>query len=474
MNERYPLSEQQHDWLLHQVSAWRGRGIVTEEQAGQILALYETSEERQERRRSWLLYTLSALAMVLFGAATLLLVGYNWAALPAGMKLLLIFAAIVATHSLGIYLRYWRGARLASEALLLLGCLFYGAGVWLVAQIFHMSAHYPDGMFWWAVGVLPLTILIDSLVLHALLVALVAIWCGMEMIHFSQLGGLLFGWRWPIPNFCFPALLMAAPGLLMAYRSNSFWRVALYAPLIAWWTVLQPVAWKYSGNPVYFIGAVGALLLVVAESHARGSRLAIPYRTYGAVLFGGTLVPLSYWDFNQWTRSYESPWGALAMTVAIIGLATAIFVAAEYLRYRYLEQGQLESGKRIDDMRRRQWLPLAMTALMAGLSLVNLSQTSEGRVPEPVALIPTLTANAAMVALSLWLIFVGLREERGMPFAAGVLFFLFWMVIRYVDLFGEVGGMLGASLLFFICGCVLLSVVVFWRNRKRVQYAAVA
>jgi hypothetical protein len=267
---------------------------------------------------------------------------------------------------------------------------------------------------------------------------------------------------------------MAAPGLFMAYRSNSFWRVALYVPLIAWWTLLQPVAWRYNGNPVYFIGAVGALLLVVAESHARGSRLAIPYRAYGALLFGGTLVPLSYWHFNEWTRRNDSPGAALAMTVAIIALATGIFSAAEYLRYRYLERGQIGASRRIDDMRHRQWLPLILTALMAGLSLVNLSRTDLGRGPAEIVLIPTIAANAAMVALSLWLISVGLREERGTPFAAGVLFFLLWIVIRYVDLFGAVGGMLGASLLFFACGFVLLGVVLFWRNRKRVQYATVA
>jgi uncharacterized membrane protein len=404
----------------------------------------------------------------------MLLVGYNWAALPAAVKLLLIFSAIIGTYGGGIYLRYWRSARLASEALLLLGCLFYCAAIWLVAQIFHMSAHYPDGVFWWAVGVLPLAILVDSLVLHALLVALIATWCGMEMIHFARFGGLLFGWRLPIPNACYAALVMAAPGLFLAYRKSSFWRIALYVPLIAWWTLLQPVAWRYSGNPVYFIGAVGALLLVAAESHARGSRLAIPYRAYGALLFGGTLVPLSYWHFTEWTRTTESPGAALAMTVAIIALATGIFGCAEYLRYRCLEGGEIDAGRRIDDIRRRQWLPLIMVALMAGLSLVNLSQAGRAQRSAEIIMIPTLTANAAMVALSLWLIFVGLREERGMPFAAGVLFFLFWIVIRYIDLFGEVGGMLGASLLFFVCGLMLLGVVVFWRNRKQVQYASVA
>lgn len=471
MNQRQPLSEQQHGWLTAQLNAWSAAGLVSPDQSQQILALYESGEQRQDRRRSWLLYTLSALAMVLFGAATLLLVGYNWESLPAAAKLALVFAAIVVTYGVGIYLRYWREAKLASDAMLLLGCLFYGAAIWLIAQIFHMSAHYPDGVFWWAVGVLPLAILVDSLVLHALLVALVATWCGMEMTQFSRLGGLLFGWRWPIPNSCFQALLMIMPGLYLAYRTQSFWRVALYVPLIAWWTLLQPLAWRFDGNQVYFIGAVGALLLVVAESHARGSKLAIPYRAYGALLFGGTLLPVSYWQFhdNRWIHQ-SSPLAVIGMSAAILLLAVVIFGLAEWLRYRSLEQGDLAGVSRLDDIRQRQWLPLLCVALMAGLSFWNIRDVATGSQSPDAIWVPTLAANAAIVGLALWLISIGLREERGQPFAAGVLYFLLWTVLRYVDLFGEVGGMLGASLLFFLCGCALLGVAFFWRNRKRVQY----
>ena len=86
-------------------------------------------------------------------------------------------------------------------------------------------------------------------------------------------------------------------------------------------------------------------------------------------------------------------------------------------------------------------------------------------------MVPTVAANVAMAVLALWLIGVGLSEERGQPFAGGVLLFLLWILMRYIDLFGELGGMLGAALMFFVCGCVLLGVMLFWRNRKRVQYA---
>ncbi len=84
---------------------------------------------------------------------------------------------------------------------------------------------------------------------------------------------------------------------------------------------------------------------------------------------------------------------------------------------------------------------------------------------------PTILANVAMVALSLWLIRFGLTVDQGRPFGAGVAYLLLWTVLRYVDLFGAFGGMLGASLMFFLCGGALLGVALYWRKRKAVSLA---
>jgi len=43
-------------------------------------------------------------------------------------------------------------------------------------------------------------------------------------------------------------------------------------------------------------------------------------------------------------------------------------------------------------------------------------------------------------------------------------------VLRYVDLFAEVGGMLGASVMFFLCGAVLFGVARFWAHRKEIAH----
>ena len=87
------------------------------------------------------------------------------------------------------------------------------------------------------------------------------------------------------------------------------------------------------------------------------------------------------------------------------------------------------------------------------------------------ALLATVLVNVAMVAGAFWLMQTGLREDRGRPFSAGVLYFLLWAVLRYVDLFGGAGGMVGAAMMFFGCGAILFAVGRYWQGRKEVRYA---
>jgi len=80
-------------------------------------------------------------------------------------------------------------------------------------------------------------------------------------------------------------------------------------------------------------------------------------------------------------------------------------------------------------------------------------------------------ANAGMLLLALWLIQLGLREDRGQPFAAGIAYFLFWTILRYADLFADFAGMPGAALMFFLCGGGLFGVAIYWRHRKETRHA---
>jgi uncharacterized membrane protein len=443
------ITPKQRAWLLDELSLWRRDAIVSEQQAQRIADLYEGAGELAERGRSRAVFVLMAAAATLVGLAALLLIGYNWDQLSRWTKLAIVLGVIAVTHAAGFSLRYRRNAGALSENLFFLGCLFYGAGIWLVAQVFHINAHYPDGVWWWAIGVLPFALCLETRLLHTLLVGLLGLWAGMEVLEFGHLGGWLFG-RWDsLPNGAYSLPLLALPGIVWAYRRQSVQTLSLYVPLLAWWTVLQVFAWHLGSNPFYFVGSVGALLLVIAECHAAGSRFAIPYRYYGSLLVGGVLVPLSFYDLNKHlVGEWASRVGPPAL-LAILALAVVLVI------YRTVP--------------RRQAIPLGLALLMALLPLIAAG--CRGSSCADAALLPTVLVNVAMVAGAFWLMQLGLQEDRGRPFGAGVLYFLLWAVLRYVDLFGDFGGMLGAALMFFTCGGALFLVARYWQSRKEVRYA---
>lgn len=452
------ITDKQRGWLRGELSFWNSLGLLSSDQAARILELYGTLEDAAERRGARALFTLTSLAALLVGLAGLLLVGYNWEAMPAAAKLAIIFTVLLATHACAFLLRYHFGRRTASEIAFFLGCLLYGAAIWLVAQIFHINAGDADGFWWWAVGVLPFALGLDTLLLHALLVALLALYAG-----FATFGSLWVGFLGLPASGAYSTLVLALPGLVWAYRKNSSRTVALYAPLLAWWVILQPFAWRLQADPVYFVGLVGGLFLLVAECHSEENTLAIPYRFYGSLLTVGALIPLSYYSYQQHLHLDESATGMLIETALAVVLALGVALAmAEYDRRasgRPISLAQAVLGEN-----RRRWLPIGIILFLTLLVYWNLL------VGVGESLVPTVLANAAMVVLALWLIQVGLRADRGIPFSAGVLLFLLWAVLRYIDLFGDFGGMLGASLMFFLCGTTLFGVAQYWRRRKVVGH----
>lgn len=468
------ISDEQREWLQRQLADWSQQELVTADQAARILALYETAEETGARKRSHFSFAILGLAAFMIGLALFLLIGYNWDAIPRPGKLLLIFATLLGTYAGGLYLRFVRQAPRASEIVFFLGCLFYGAGIWLVAQVFHLSAHYPDGIWWWAIGVVPFALCLDSMLVHCLLVALLALWSGMEVIGFTHLAQRLFWGWWSIPNGAYTLPILAVPGVLWAYRHRSPATVGLYATLLGWWVVLQAIAWEFDALPVvYLIGILGCLYLIVAESHGDRSPYAIPIRLLGVAQLGGALVVLSFGGVHREgvrRAGYDSGSSfvaGFAECIAFLAIVACSLVIVAYLRPQPAGPARPPFA-RLLDVARRQHLPLGVAlGLVATWFWTIVSWSSSGDDGLASWLPPTIVANVAMLGLAHWLMRVGLREDRGRPFAFGVLYFLLWAVLRYVDLFADAGGMLGASLMFFLCGAALFGVGMFWHRRKK-------
>ena len=408
------VTRSQRDWLEGEIAIWQSMGLIDEDRSKALTGLYESRESFEARQKTRGLFTLLALAAFLVGLGVLLLVGYNWEQMPAPLKITAIFGALIATHATGFSLRYRLGWRALSEVAFFMGCLFFGAAIWLLAQIFHIESSNYDALWWWAIGVLPFALFLDEILLHLLFAGLLALWIGFEVLSLDRL-------IWGVPSAGYSLPLLIAPGLWWAYRKSSATTIGIYVPLLAWWVVLQPIAWKMQANPTFFIGAIGSLMLLVAALHPPRSELAIPYRFYGVVLVGATLIPLSFYQFHKEVIfNSGTMWvGGLEQMILILILAGATPIAAFFVQqksYSDLKQAHDSLARSIRQIVIRQSPPLSLLALFALLALL------ETTVSEP--LVSTIAANIAMVVVAFGLIRFGLTADRNRPFAAGVAYLL--------------------------------------------------
>jgi uncharacterized membrane protein len=446
-----PLPPHQRRWLVNELREWESAGVLQSGQASEILGMYQSEKTAAANTSARIVNALMSTAAMLVLTGVLLLISFNWQQLTTTSKLTIIFGAILATYVAAFTTRR-RGQLTVSNTLFFLGAAFYGCGIMLISQIFHMSGHAPDAVWWWALGTLPLAVALESSLIHALLAALLAIWSGMEILGTADIAAtsllrVRFG-----SEFALTLPLLAAPGVLLAVRTKTPTLLWLYAPLLTWWLTLQLFAWERhwnvrSDHPLYFLCAIGGLAMMIAQSHQARSAMALPWRTCGVILAGGCLLPLSFYDVHEspWSKSIDSS-GMVWQGVSILILSAGCLVIAGGL-----------AADRLPEMFQRQLLPLAVNLLMALLAFWS------GMFGEP--LVPTLLTNSLMLAFGVWLLLLGIREERGRPFAAGVLYVLLWTTIRYFDLFGSAGGMLGTAALFFTAGGILFASAWFWKNR---------
>ncbi|MSR32564.1 MAG: DUF2157 domain-containing protein [Gemmataceae bacterium] len=460
-----PIQQQQRSWLEWQSRDWAQRGVISSEQGLAILNLYETSETLGEKRRSFAFFSLVAISCLLASAALLLIIGYNWDYLPQAAKLGVIFGVTAGVQAAAFHLTINKGFVYLGESLTFLGCLCYGAAIWLIAQIFNLNAHYPDGFWWWAVGIIPLAFLGKTSLVWALAVFIQACWVGSEAFGDFNRSWFLFGFRVPIPYATWSYLLLAAPGFFWAYWKNSPVAMVLQLSGLYWWLLTLLVRFHDFCNPIFALSAVGVLFWLAGLCHFRQVQIGAAYRTLGFLI---TWCFFTFFGFHEaqreilrpWARNFDSQEALLKTLVGLLaGLAGSFLFWQGFTRLRRLPPEEQERRPR------EHFLALALLAFVAlfpgHLALACLFPEFKFFIP-----ISTLAANALMVMLSAWLLEEGIHRDNALFFFAGVASFLAWTIQRYIDLFGEFGGMLGAAGLFFLSALALLGVAIFWRKRK--------
>lgn len=426
-------------WLFKELEAWLAEGLVSSEQAERLRQRYAASAEGGN---SWGLMIFGGFGAVVAGLGIILMFAYNWQAMPKDAKLAVVFGALALAHLAGTWLRRLKHDGMA-EAAHLLGSMMFGAGIWLVAQIYHLSAHYPNAFFAWGIGALLLAWALPSALQGILACAILCIWAGAETFQFHS------------PMYLAP-ILMGVGILWLAWRQQS--KVLFACGVLA----LGFCEFVCCGHR-----AIGqfwpAIIALIAVQSLAMARLLQPWarhlpqaiaslRHSGTWIFYGLLYLVSYrgmsqeiiFDEHRWHWNDPGPveiaWLLLLAATALVPAGLAI---AAGLRNREAKSASFWF---------RLLLPAAWLLLIIGMLLAQV---------EGGYLIPWIVSNLLFLAGALAAIHRGIRSVRFSLVLLGSCSLALLVLGRYFDLIKDL----------FFRGAVFIAIgaglfAVAWQYQK--------
>lgn len=131
-----------------------------------------TSEQDKEDTQKKTIRIVVTIAAIFVGAGIFSFIASNWQEMTRPSKIVVILTAMLTSYSLGWYFKEKLNLIKTGEALILLGAIIYGAGIFLVAQMFNIRANWPDGFILWMLGTIAMAYAIESFALFYLAIPL--------------------------------------------------------------------------------------------------------------------------------------------------------------------------------------------------------------------------------------------------------------------------------------------------------------
>jgi uncharacterized membrane protein len=434
--------------VLKEIDEWLKDGLISGEQARVLSSRYSLARMASEKSAMAKIITvLSIFGAVLVGVGVILFFAANWRGIPAGWKLSLILLSIFSAYSIGYALGFGRGKYpKIARALIFLGSLLFGAGIYLVAQIYHFPANYPGGVLFWALGILPVAYLLRLKPVVFLCSLLLVLWNILRVTSLDE------------PNYYY--LLFAALVFYLVYKLGSSRLVFINLLGLVAWFASHLYFWN-KGVDVYpgiiiFLN-LGTLFYIIGRIHAIIPRLA--GFQYAYKVFGIFLVLVSTYFLGRDFTYYIFPAAETAGFSRLIAVNCAVLIVAfAALIYNNFKQPKSR-------VLTYEFYGLALIMAVGGLGLIfpstvnrfafHLGKKGFMFLPFVFNLMLFLEIIAAVV---LGYIF---REAGGENL--GVIFFVVQVITLYFSFFWM---MLSRSL-FFIGGGLILLVGGGYLEKKR-------
>ncbi|UCD81221.1 MAG: DUF2157 domain-containing protein [Desulfobacterales bacterium] len=428
-------------WLLAEIDLWLSEGLISTDQAAELKRRYPAPEHGT----AWGRIIFFSIGAVLFGLGVILLFAYNWERMHKFAKLAVIFLGLLAAHGTGFRLRRKEGRfRTAGEGLHLAGTMFFGAGIWLVAQIYHINEHYPNAFLIWGFGALAMAWALPS-ISHAILAAvLLVLWNGFEAFDFKN------------PHLLSPFIILG--GLLplaWIYR----WRVLLAITIGAFMLMLAFSVATVGGDLAFLLVFLSACILIAGGALLRrkgdfpGSGPVLSF--IGYLVYLATLFVMSFFHHGKglFTVDFENVQAAIyffTFAAAALGLWFWSFGSSVQ------RKKQAAASFRIDDI---GVLITLLAVVLNTLGVLGLKGWTGAAV-----------FNIVFLFHSMMLIISGCKELNVKSTIVGCLLLALISLTRYTDLFVS---LLARSSVFLIMGAALFAVGLYYsRTKKQLQEKA--
>ncbi|MCX6998660.1 MAG: DUF2157 domain-containing protein [Kiritimatiellaeota bacterium] len=432
----------QHRWLQGEVQDWVREGLVAPEQADAIRRRYPLPAEGP----AWGVIIFSSIGAVIAGLGIILLFAYNWAAIPKAAKLAMVFGALGGLHGAGLRLFLATPQRNLGEGLCLLGTMLFGAGLWLVAQIYHIEEHYPTAFLVWGLGAAALALAMPSIPQALLATVLLSIWCGMERFGFEA------------PRYFAPLALAAVLGPLAWWRRSSVLLAALIPAFMLTTVFVLPGLDRHPWlifSTVLNLGAIWIALRFLVRS--RGG-FPGAWRLFGLYGWGSFYLALYILCFPAIARHMLRETAGLSASVlafwigqlALTGLAWARVFFERVVQRRGVEAA--EPGFEI------YTVPLLVLLAVGGVLAPDLfaGWTLSG------------PCNLVFLGLTASLLLRGCRQSRLGPVVIGSILLVALSIARYFDLFESLWL---RGLIFLAVGGVLFAEGFLYSKNRRQKSA---
>ncbi|MEH7304150.1 DUF2157 domain-containing protein [Neobacillus drentensis] len=141
------VKQNELNFLKRELKYLEDSEILPAGKAHEIEAIYEVQKLSFTK-------TLLYVGTILIGAGVLSFIASNWGEIGKIVKFLIIIALYIACNLAGYKMD--KNFPKTSKSLYYLGCLVFGAGIFLVEQMFHLGTNSQNAFLWWSLGILPL------------------------------------------------------------------------------------------------------------------------------------------------------------------------------------------------------------------------------------------------------------------------------------------------------------------------------